>query len=118
MGIVKIYNLFKYFVRFLFLQIVITYFTIWFFDNYLIFSSEEKFNLFQNLLDDRNRFLPFIPIQFVTVDTVLSLLVFLFLVVLYSTNFYTYVNELEYTFEKNYFDDYINIYLLWNSFIF
>ena len=69
MGIVKIYNLFKYFVRFLFLQIVITYFTIWFFDNYLIFSSEEKFNLFQNLLDDRNRFLPFIPIQFVTVDT-------------------------------------------------
>ena len=118
MGIVKIYNLFKYFVRFLFLQIVITYFTIWFFDNYLIFSSEEKFNLFQNLLDDRNRFLPFIPIQFVTVDTVLSLLVFLFLVVLYSTNFYTYVNELEYTFEKNYFDDYINIYLLWNSFLF
>ena len=118
MGIVKIYKLFKYFVRFLFLQIVITYFTIWFFDNYLIFSSEEKFNLFQNLLDDRNRFLPFIPIQFVTVDTVLSLLVFLFLVVLYSTNFYTYVNELEYTFEKNYFDDYINIYLLWNSFLF
>lgn len=118
MGIVKIYNLFKYFVRFLFLQIVITYFTIWFFDSYLIFSSEEKFNLFQNLLDDRNRFLPFIPIQFVTVDTVLSLLVFLFLVVLYSTNFYTYVNELEYTFEKNYFDDYINIYLLWNSFLF
>jgi len=118
MGNVKIYNLFKYFVRFLFLQIVITYFTIWFFDNYIIFSIEEKFNLFQNLLDDRNRFLPFIPIQFVTVDTVLSLLVFLFLVVLYSTNFYTYVNELEYTFEKNYFDDYINIYLLWNSFLF
>jgi len=115
---VKINNLLKYLIRFLFLQILITFLTIWFFDKYLVLNEEEKYRLYLILVEDRNRFLPFIPMRLVSINTVLSFLTFTFLIVLYSTNFYTYVNELKYTFERRYFDDYINIYLLWNSFLF
>lgn len=114
----KINNLLKYLIRFLFLQILITFLTIWFFDNYLVLNEEEKYRLYLILVEDRNRFLPFIPMWLVSVNAVLSFLTLTFLIVLYSTNFYTYVNELKYTFERRYFDDYINIYLLWNSFLF
>jgi len=37
---------------------------------------------------------------------------------IFSTNFYNYVNELDYSFEKKYLDEYLNIYLLWTSFLF
>jgi hypothetical protein len=46
------------------------------------------------------------------------MLVFVFLIILYSTKFYTYVNELDFSYENRYLDDYFVLYLLWNSFIF
>jgi len=115
---VKIKSLAKYILRFAFLQVLISFLTIWYFDNFLILSQEDKFQLYQNLVEDRNRFLPFIPENLITVDLVLVIITFLFLIVLYSTKFYTYVNELNYSFEKKYFDEYLNLYLLWNSFLF
>lgn len=60
----------------------------------------------------------FIPLNIISVDAVLVLIVFLFLIVLYSTKFYTYVNELDFAYEKKYLDEFLNIYLLWNSFLF
>ena len=117
MKVVKL-NLIKYLLRFAFLQAVITSLTIWYFDNYLVFSSQEKFQLYLNLLEDRNRFLPFLPTSFFSIDIILALIVFIFLIVLYSTKFYTYVNELDFAFEKSYLDEFFNIYLLWNSFLF
>ncbi len=114
----KINSLIKYIVRFLFLQVVVSYLTIWYFDNFLIFAEEDKYNLYLSLVEDRNRFVPFIPVEVITVDLILILIVFLFLVVLYSTKFYTYVNELDYSYEKSYLDEYFSIYLLWNSFLF
>ena len=114
----KINSLIKYIVRFLFLQVVVSYLTIWYFDNFLIFAEEDKYNLYLSLVEDRNRFVPFIPVEVITVDLILILIVFLFLVVLYSTKFYTYVNELDYSYEKSYLDEYFSIYLLWNSFYF
>ena len=111
-------NLIKYLIRFLFLQTSITAITIWYFDNFLISSTFDKFNLYLNLVEDRNRFMTFIPLNIITVDAVLALIVFLFLIVLYSTKFYTYVNELDFSYEKKYLDEFLNIYLLWNSFLF
>jgi lipopolysaccharide/colanic/teichoic acid biosynthesis glycosyltransferase len=49
------------------------------------------------------------------IDIYISLFVFIFLIILYSTNFYTYVNELSFTYEKKYIDNFINIYLLWSA---
>ena len=111
-------NLFKYVVRFGFLQVVITGISIWYFNNFLIISEEHKFNLFLNLLEDRNRFFQFIPRKLVTIDFALASIVFIFLIILYSTKFYTYVNELDYTFDRSYLDEFLYIYLLWNSFLF
>ena len=106
----KINSLLKYLIRFAFLQILITTVTIWYFDNFLLFSDADKFQLYLSLVDDRNRFLTFIPLNLITVDAVLALITFLFLILLYSTNFYNYVNELDYSFEKKYLDEYLNIY--------
>lgn len=114
----KINSLLKYLIRFVFLQILITAVTIWYFDNFLLFSNADKFQLYLSLVDDRNRFLTFLPLNLITVDAVLALIIFLFLILLYSTNFYNYVNELDYSFEKKYLDEYLNIYLLWTSFLF
>ena len=114
----KINSLLKYLIRFAFLQILITTITIWYFDNFLLFSKADKFQLYLSLVDDRSRFLTFIPLNLITVDAVLALIIFSFLVLLYSTNFYNYVNELDYSFERKYLDEYLNIYLLWTSFLF
>ncbi len=111
-------SLVKYIIRFAFLQVIITSIFIWYFDNFLIFDQEQKFNLYLNLAEDRNRFLQFIPIEFITVDLVLGVIVFLFLIVLYSTKFYTYVNELDYSYDRSYLDEFFYLYLLWNSFLF
>ena len=111
-------SLVKYIIRFAFLQVIITSIFIWYFDNFLIFDQEQKFNLYLNLAEDRDRFLQFIPIQFITVDLVLGIIVFLFLIVLYSTKFYTYVNELDYSYDRSYLDEFFYLYLLWNSFLF
>ena len=42
----------------------------------------------------------------------------LFMIILYSTKFYTYVNELDFSYENKFLDDYLMLYLMWNSFVF
>ena len=111
-------NLLKYVIRFGFLQVLITYIFISYFDAYLLTSSNQKLNFYLNLVQDRDKFYPFIPVSFITVDLVLSVIVFVFLIILYSTKFYTYVNELNYSYDRNYFDEFLYIYLLWNSYLF
>jgi lipopolysaccharide/colanic/teichoic acid biosynthesis glycosyltransferase len=114
----KIKSLIKYGLRFILLQAVLSIVLIWYFDNYLIISQDQKYLIYLSLVDDWERFYPFFPLKYVTVDTVLVLMIFIFLFVLYSTKFYTYVNELTYSFRKNYFDEFLSIYLLWCSFMF
>ena len=113
----------KYAIRFLFLQIVITYTTIFYFDKFLVskaFCENCAGNSFimqinNNLWEDRNRFFSFISEEFITLNYFLILFVFLFLIILYSTKFYTYVNELSFSIDRNYLDEYLSIYLLWTS---
>ena len=119
----KIKSYIKYAVRFLFLQIVLTSTSIFYFENYLISKSEcaycieKSFRLQVDyyLLDDKARFLSFVDDSYVTLFSVLALFIFIFLVILYSTKFYTYVNELTFSLDRSYLDEYISIYLLWTS---
>mgnify|MGYP001402504323 CR=1 FL=1 len=111
-------SLVKYIVRFGFLQVIITIVFIWYFDNFLIINQQQKYNLYLNLVEDRDRFLQFFPLKYITVDLVLAIIVFVFLIALYSTKFYTYVNELDYSYDRSYIDEFFYIYLLWNSFLF
>jgi len=111
-------SIFKYLVRFIFLQLIIFFTTVWYFDNFVFLNAEHKFSIYLNLIEDRERFYSFIPISWVTIDALFFILVFLFLIILYSTKFYTYVNELDFSYEKRYVDDYFNLYLLWNSYIY
>lgn len=106
----------KYGIRFLFLQITLTFTTIIYFDNFLIknFPDAEKI-LIDNLFEDRERFYSFIPPFFIKIDIFLAIFIFLFLIILYSTKFYTYVDELTFKFDKKYLDDYFNLYLLFTS---
>ena len=114
----KIKNILKYFVRFLFLQILISIVTIWYFDNYVFISSEHKYQIYLNLVEDRERFYNFIPLSWITIDALIVFLATLFLIILYTTKFYTYVNELDFSYENKFIDDYLMLYLMWNSFIF
>ena len=114
----KLLSLVKYFVRFLFLQVLITAITIWYFDNYVFFNAEHKFELYLNLLEDRERFYSFVPLSWITIDGLIFLLATIFMIILYSTKFYTYVNELDFSYENKLLDDYLMLYLMWNSFIF
>jgi hypothetical protein len=97
----RVNQLIKYIFRFVFLQSLITAITIFYFDKYLI----PNVNLFQesngitfrqqidkNLLEDAIRFFPNIDESYVKIDIVLGLFIFIFLIFLYSTKFYTYVN--------------------------
>ena len=111
-------NIIKYLIRFLFLQSVISFVTIWYFDNFVFFNAEHKFQIYLNLVEDQERFYSFIPISWITIDALIIFLVTLFLIILYSTKFYTYVNELDFSYENKFVDDYLMLYLLWNSFIF
>ena len=115
--IVKINNLLKYFSRFLLLQISLTLITIFYFDNFLIWSPEFKYEIYLNLIEDKNRFLPFVSDSLITVDGVLAGLIFLFLIIIYSTTFYTYVNELSFSMNRNLLGEYFQIYLLWTSYL-
>jgi len=114
---VKINNLLKYFSRFLLLQISLTLITIFYFDNFLIWSPEFKYEIYLNLIEDKNRFLPFVSDSLITVDGVLAGLIFLFLIIIYSTTFYTYVNELSFSMNRNLLGEYFQIYLLWTSYL-
>jgi len=113
---VKIYKLSKYFLRFLFLQGLITAITIWYFDNYLIGDYFEGFiKIKDNLFEDRDRFYPFVTNDFIKIDFYLAFFVFVFLIILYSSNFYSYTNELMFTTSKNILDEFIPIYLVWTA---
>jgi len=112
----KVYSLFKYLVRFLILQSFLTYFTIWYFDNYLIGNYLDGYNIIKkNLLEDRDRFYSFVLTDFIKIDIYLALFVFTFLVILYLSKFYTYVNELTFTSNKTLFDEFLSIYLIWTA---
>ena len=109
-------NYIKYSVRFIFLQIILTSFVIYYFDRYLINEYVEGYVIIINsLIEDRNRFYPFINDFFIKIDIYLALFILLFLITLYSTKFFTYVNELTFSIDRKFFDEYLNIYLLWTS---
>ena len=114
----KLKNIIKYLIRFLFLQGVISIVTIWYFDNFVFINAEHKFEIYLNLVEDRERFYNFLPLSWITIDALLVFLISIFLIILYSTKFYTYVNELDFSYENKFFDDYLMLYLMWNSFIF
>ena len=114
----KLNNLIKYTIRFTFLQSILTITTIYYFDNFLISNNAFKQIIYLNLVEDIQRFLPFINANSVSIDAVLVLLVFVFLIILYSTRFYTYVNELTFSLNKNLLDEYFQLYLLWTTYIF
>ena len=112
----KTKNLFKHFLRFIFLQSLITAITILFFDNFLIGSYKEGYDIIlRNLLEDRDRFYTFISNEFIKIDFYLAVFVFLFLVILYSTNFYSIANDLSFITSKSFLDEYIPIYLVWSA---
>ena len=112
----NIYNLFKYFFRFFFLQVSLTFITIWYFDNFLIGDYFDGFLFIRdNLLEDRSRFYPFVPYDFIKIDVYLAIFVFVFLIILYLSKFYTYVNELTFTANKSLFDEFFSIYLIWTA---
>ena len=110
-------NLAKYSFRFFLLQGILTAFTIFYFDNFLIWNEEFKQEIYINLLKDKERFFPIINDRLITVDGVLAFLIFFFLIILYSTKFYTYVNELTYSMNRNLLGEYFQIYLVWTSYI-
>lgn len=114
--IMNLTNIIKYFFRFILLQAILTVLTIWYFDNFLIGSYLEGYDIIlANLLEDRSRFYNFIPYDFVKIDFYLAFLILSFLIILYSTNFYSYVNELSLTYNKGLFDEFIPIYFIWTA---
>ena len=111
-----LFNLSKYLLRFLLLQTLITYITIWYFDKFLIGDYISGYDIIiRNLLEDRGRFYQFIPYNFVKIDAYLALFVFTFLIILYSTDFYSYSNDLTLTTNKGFFDEFLPIYLIWTA---
>ena len=114
----KLNILIKYSIRFLILQILLTSLTIYYFDNILISNLDFKQAIYNNLLQDTIRFFPNINTNIVSVDAFFGIMIIVFLLILYSTKFYTYVNELSYSVNKNYFDEYFQLYLLWTSYLF
>ena len=112
----KIYNLVRYFLRFLILQTTITFVTIWYFDNFLIGDYTDGFvKIKDNLFEDRDRFYPFVTNDYIKIDIYLALFVFAFLVILYLSKYYSYVNDLSFTVNKSIFDEFLPIYLIWTS---
>jgi lipopolysaccharide/colanic/teichoic acid biosynthesis glycosyltransferase len=91
---------------------------VWYFDKYVFINQEHKFAVYLSLVEDRERFYDFIPLSWVTIDALFFILIFIFLVLLYTTKFYTYVNELDFSYDRKFLDDYFMLYLLWNSFVF
>ena len=112
----NIKRLFKYLTRFLLLQTTLTSVTIYYFDKFLMNEYVDGYLIIiNNLIEDRDRFYPFIQNNLIKIDIYLAIFVFLFLIALYSTKFFTYVNELTFSIDKKFFDEYLNIYLLWTS---
>ena len=108
-------SLIKYSFRFLFLQILLTSLTIYYFDNFLVPSNDYRLQIDANLLEDKERFYSFIPEAFIKIDIFIGVFIFVFLIFLYSTKFYTYVNELSFSLDRNFFDEYFSIFLTWTT---
>jgi ABC-type multidrug transport system permease subunit len=106
----KLGSYIKYSVRFVFLQTVLTLLTINYLNTYLIskdFCEQCVGNNFliqinNNLWEDRNRFFSIIPEKYVDIEIFVAIFIFVFLIILYSTKFYTYVNELSFSIDRNY----------------
>ena len=112
----KLSNILKYFLRFLILQILLTITTIWYFDNFLIGDYFDGYLFIRdNLLEDRLRFYPFVSYNLIKIDIYLSIFVFIFLIFLYLSKFYSYVNELTFSANKGLFDEFFSIYLIWTA---
>ena len=115
----KLKKYIKYTIRFLFLQVSLTIFTIFYFDNFLLpqgaLKNNYRIQIDDNLLEDKNRFLKFISDDFVKIDLILAIFIFLFLIFLFCTKFYTYVNELSFSLDSNYVGEYFSIFLVWTS---
>ena len=111
-------KLIKYIFRFFVIQITAITLSIWYFDNFLIINQSDKFNIYLNLIEDWDRFFSFVPESLITVDLFIFLQVFIFVSAVFTTKFYTYVNELKLTLEKNYLGDFTKLYLLWTTFMF
>ena len=114
----KINRLIKYFFRFSFLLFVISFSTIWYFDKFTFIDAEHKFNIYLNIVEDYERFYNFFPLPWITIDALFFVITFLFLILLYTSKFYTYVNELDFSYDNRYLDDYVLLYLMWNSYFF
>lgn len=106
----------RYILRFLFLQTSLTWITIWYFDNFLIGDYLKGYDIIiYNLREDRLRFYSFLNYDFVKIDIYLAIFVLFFLIILYSSNFYSYVNELAFSTNKKLYDDFFSIYLIWTA---
>ena len=114
----KVKNLFKYLIRYTFLQTILSFITINYFDRFLFLNKDQKYESYLLIYEDYERFFNFLPANLITIDLVLMLIIFIFLGLLYASNFYTYVNELDFSYENKYIDDYLFLYLLWNSYFF
>ena len=106
----------KQIIRFIVLQAILTWVTIYYFDFFLIGDYKDGYTVIvNNLLEDRNRFYPFLNPNLVKIDIYIFVFIFIFLIVLYSSKFYSYVNELSFSLNERLFDEFISIYLLWTS---
>jgi len=114
----KLNSLIKYLIRFTFLLVVISYTTIWYFDKYTFIDADHKYSIYLKIIEDYERFYNFFPISWITLDALFVLATALFLALLYTTKFYTYVNELDFSYDNKYLDDYVFLYLMWNSYFF
>tara|TARA_B100000886_G_scaffold206469_1_gene142697 strand:+ start:99 stop:1541 length:1443 start_codon:yes stop_codon:yes gene_type:complete len=115
----RINEIVKYSFRFFILQILLTLLTVFYFDNFLIGDYTDGYELIiYNLIEDRDRFYPIIPNSLMKIDIFLALFIFVFLIILYSTKFYTYVNELSFLSNNKSYDEFFSIYLLWTSSLF
>jgi lipopolysaccharide/colanic/teichoic acid biosynthesis glycosyltransferase len=109
-------DVYKYFLRFVTLQVLLTITTISYFDIFLIGEYQLGYEIIiNNLFEDRGRFYEFVPKEFIKIDIFLSIFIFLFLILLYSSNFYSYVNDLSFSINKNLLDEFIPIYLIWTA---
>jgi len=114
----KVNSFIKYLLRFSFLLISISYTTIWYFDKYTFIDTDHKYSIYLKIIEDYERFYNFFPVSWITLDVLFVFITAVFLTLLYTTKFYTYVNELDFSYDNKYLDDYLMLYLMWNSYFF
>ena len=117
-------RLIKYIIRFVFLQLLLSLFAIYYFNEFLIpkidlFPDQEGFTfrdqINNNLYEDLNRFFPYLDETVFNLNVLIIIFITIFLIFLYSTKFYTYVNELSFSLDRSYLDEYFAIFLTWTS---